>query len=229
MSSELKSFLHSRGVPTSRSTPYHPTGNGQCERFVGSVWKAITLCLESRSLPVQAWEAVLPDALHSLRSLLCTATNCTPHERLFSFPRKSVSGTSMPTWLTTPGKVLLRKFVRNKDESLVQEVELLESNPLYAHIKYPGGKEDTVAIKDLAPSVNDTNETSDGPNISCEDSSYNAPEERLSSRNSIPINGPSTSEDRDRLNSTPLEETHAVEPPRRSNRIRKPPDRFGYS
>jgi len=93
----------SRGVSTSRSTPYHPIGHGQVERYNGIIWKAVRL-------PVQQWEKVLPDVLHSTRSLLSTATNATPHDRFFNFARKSSQGISLLSWLS-PGPVLLRKFV----------------------------------------------------------------------------------------------------------------------
>ena len=33
----------------------------------------------------------------------------------------------------------------------MQEVELIEANPQYAHVRYPNGREDTVATKYLAP------------------------------------------------------------------------------
>ncbi|KAL7644264.1 UNVERIFIED_CONTAM: hypothetical protein RMT77_005091 [Armadillidium vulgare] len=100
---------------------------------------------------MQAWEPVLSDALHYIRSLLCTATNATPHERLFSFPRKTSLGLSIPSWLVEPGSVLLKKYVRCKDDPLVEEVQLLEANPQFAHVRFPNGREDTVSIRDLAP------------------------------------------------------------------------------
>ena len=43
----------------------------------------------------------------------------------------------MPTWLMSPGPVLLRRFVRTKGEPLRDEVELLDANPTYAHVRYP--------------------------------------------------------------------------------------------
>ena len=109
---------------------------------------------------------VLPDALHSIRSLINIVTNETPHERLFNYQRKSATGYSVPTWLSEPGKVLLKRFVKNSkyDPDLI-EVELLEANPQYAYIKYPNGRESTVSLRHLAPiernesaSKNETND-----------------------------------------------------------------------
>ena len=89
--------------------------------------------------------------IHSIRSLLCTATNLTPHERMFSYTRRSACGQSLPTWLSVPGPVYLKRFVRNKNDPLVDEVELLEANPKYAHIRYPDGRETSVSLRHLAP------------------------------------------------------------------------------
>ena len=70
-------------------------------------WKTITLALKERKLPIENWERVMPDALHSIRSLISTSTNETPHERLFRYARRSSSGASVPSWLLLPGPVLL--------------------------------------------------------------------------------------------------------------------------
>lgn len=126
LSKEVREYLTNLGIATSRTTPYHP----QCERYNGIIWKHTLLALASRNLRESQWETVLPEVLHSIRSLLCTATNATPHERLFSYQRRTPSGHSLPTWLSTPGPVLLRRRVRaSKYEPLVDEVELLEANP----------------------------------------------------------------------------------------------------
>ena len=152
LSGDVKQFLLRYGIAASRTTPYNPRGNSQCERYNGIIWNTVRLALESRNLPISAWPSVLPDALHSIRSLLCTATNVTPHERLFAYERRSVSGCALPTWLLQPGEVLLRRFGnRSKYEPLVDTVELLEATPTYAHVKFKDGHEDTVALRHLAP------------------------------------------------------------------------------
>ena len=152
LSSELRSFLHSNGVATSNTTPYNPEGNGQCERYNGTTWKSILLALKTRGLPVECWEQVLPGVLHASRSLLCTATNSTPHERMFKYPRRTSLGNSLPTWLLTPGPVLLKNYYRtSKYQPVVNEVELVDANPNYAKIRYQDGSEANVSIKDLAP------------------------------------------------------------------------------
>ena len=38
-SHELKSWLHSNGVATSRTTSFNPRSNGQCKKFNGTIWK----------------------------------------------------------------------------------------------------------------------------------------------------------------------------------------------
>ena len=153
-SGAIKAFLNSKGVATSHSSIYHPEGNSQVERSIGSVWQAVKLALKSRGLPVHRWEDVLPDVVHSMRSLLCTTSNATPHELFFNFKRKTFCGPSLPTWLMEPGPVLIRNFTRaSKHDNVVQEVDLLHANPAYAKVRYPDGHEATVSLDDLAPTA----------------------------------------------------------------------------
>ena len=95
-------------------------------------------------------------ALSSIRSLLCTATNSTPHDRLLNFPRASVTGIDLPEFLLQPGGTILhRRHVRGKGDPLVQPVKLVQTiTPHYARIEFPDGHMDTVSTHHLAPANN---------------------------------------------------------------------------
>ena len=84
-----------------------------------------------------------------MRSLLCTAINCTPHERMFSHSRKSFNGVSLPSWVK-PGPVYVKCHVCNKNDPLVEEAALIEANSHYAHVKLNDGREINVSLRDLA-------------------------------------------------------------------------------
>ena len=150
LSEEVKQFLTKKGVATSKTSRYNPKCNGQVEKLNGTLWKAIQVTLHSRKLKSSNWEDVLPDALHSIRSLLCTTTNTTPHERLFNYERRSSTGKSIPSWVK-PGPVYVRNHIRNsKNDPPVSQATLVHANPEYAHIRLPSGFETTVSIRDLA-------------------------------------------------------------------------------
>ena len=136
ISKEPREHFTKLGIATSRKTPYNLQGNGQCERYNGIVWKHVKLTLDSRNLPETQWETVLPEVLHSVRSLLCTATNTTPHERHFSYQRRSPNGQSIPSWFAVQVPILL---------------QLMEANPQYAHLRFVDGRESAVSIRDLSP------------------------------------------------------------------------------
>ncbi|XP_076062290.1 uncharacterized protein LOC143037658 [Oratosquilla oratoria] len=156
---------------------------------------------------------VVPEVLHSIRSLLCTATNETPHERFFRFQRRSSFGNGLPTWLLTPGQVLLRRHVRSsKHEPLTDQVELVDVNPMYASVKYPDGRESTVSIRDLAPSP-------ESPTTLAH------PDE---APGNIETPGSPTTQD---VQPHTNHDSHSFTEPtelRRSTRVSKPPDRYGW-
>ena len=105
--------------------------------------------IKGMNLGPHHWEEVLPEALHLMRTLLSTATSTTPHERFLPFPRRSMLGRSLPTWLITPNTVLLKRFVWNKSEPLCDEVELLDANLKTALVRFPEVRESTVSVSDL--------------------------------------------------------------------------------
>ena len=158
-SKALQDFLFQHGVLKSRTTPYHPQGNGQCERINGSILKTINLALQENNLEKSHWEKVLNKSLSSIRSLLCISSNSTPHDRMFKFQRSSVIGCDLPNFLRNNNQeILLKRHIRLKNDPLVDEVKLIETiSPYFAKIQHRNGKIDTVSTSHLAPSVEETN------------------------------------------------------------------------
>jgi len=218
MSKELKDYLHSRGIATSHSTPYHPTGNSQCEWCNQTVWKTVSLILKSRNLGPHLWELILPDALHGVRTLLCTATNASSHERFFPFSRRSMLGRS-PSWTITPGTVLLKKFVRNKSDPLREEVDLLDANPKSALIRFQDGREITVSTSDLTPA---------GRCVDSPDSYESIDDSTADVEPLVPVTSPSkSSQNSEEIDVPPNSVGDSPPALRRSSRMRRPPDVMG--
>ena len=84
---------------------------------------------------------------------------------MFSHARRSCSGTSIPSWLASPGPVLLKRQVRLKNDPLCDEVFLLEANPQYAHVRLQDGRETTVSLRHLAPSGSNQEQEPDLSNV----------------------------------------------------------------
>ena len=95
----LKQFFSSLNIASSHSTQYHPKGNFQCERINQTIWRTVKLLLHEKNL------SEIPQALHCVRSLVCLATNKMPHERMFKFPWRAMTGTAMPSRLLSQGEV----------------------------------------------------------------------------------------------------------------------------
>jgi transposase InsO family protein len=56
MSHEIRHFLAIHAIAQSRTNPYNPQGNGQCERYNGILWKSILLALKTRNRHITKWE-----------------------------------------------------------------------------------------------------------------------------------------------------------------------------
>lgn len=95
ISKDLRTYLSQKGIATSCSTPYHPTGNGHVEGFNGILRKVVRFALRYLNLPDNHWELVLSDVLHSLRSVLFPSTNTTPREQFFAFQHHSTHGSKL--------------------------------------------------------------------------------------------------------------------------------------
>ena len=70
-----------------------------------------------------------------------------------------MNGNTLPSWLK-PDLVFVKKHARNKDKPLVEEAELIEFNPSYAHVRLSNGCETIMSTRDVAPRVqNDASES----------------------------------------------------------------------
>jgi transposase InsO family protein len=155
MSETVTNYCQKKNIAQTRTSPYNPQGNGQCEKYNGLIWKSVLLTTKSQSLKDSQWEQVLPEVLNSIRSLLCTATNSTPHERLFNYSRKSALGSSIPSWLLEAKTVLIRRHVRtNKNDPLTDRAEIVQVNPHNAIVRFENGRETSVSLRDIAPFSN---------------------------------------------------------------------------
>uniref|UniRef100_UPI00358F56FA uncharacterized protein n=1 Tax=Myxine glutinosa TaxID=7769 RepID=UPI00358F56FA len=181
LSQEVRGYLLQNNVASSYTTPYRPQANGQIERFNRIIWRAVVLNLRTLGWGLDKWAWSLPAALNSIRALLCTATNQTPHERLFHHPRSSGCIRSLPSWLAEPGPAYLKWAVRtSKYDPLVDKVQVLQANPEHARVMTADGRESTVSVRHLAPcGVTDPYKESDGPIYETMDSSDTSVTERL--------------------------------------------------
>ena len=140
--------------------------------------------------------------------------------QMFTFPRKSSFGESIPSWLSNPGPVLLRRHNRqSKFDPFVEEVELLEANPSYAHIRHCNGRETTVSLRDLAPCAETIEKhliEHSPPDESCRNTEVTHAE-RPSCDEIITNDGTSNGQEYVQQNVLPL---------RRSTRERRPPARY---
>ena len=153
LSREFVSFMHKLRIPTNKTSVYHPPSNGQCEKYNDVIWSDVKLALKEQNLSITKWENVLPQVLHYVRSLLCTTTNTTPHERFLNFQRRSVLGIPAPSWLSSTGTVLVRRHNRqSKYDSLVEEADLIHATRQYAHVRvrFRNGRETTVSLRNVA-------------------------------------------------------------------------------
>lgn len=95
-----------------------------------------------------------PGTVISISFLLCTTSNAIPQERLFAYSRRLFTGASIPSWLCKPVPVLVKRHaVDSKADLYAAEVELLQANLQCAYIWYPDGREISVSVKHLAPTV----------------------------------------------------------------------------
>lgn len=127
----LKRLCSLYGVEKSRTTPYHPEGNGQCERFNRTLYDLL------RTLPPESkrkWPQHLPEVLFAYNTTEHQSTGFSPYELMFGqkphLPVDSLLGTfqeepghnSFQDWVEEHKRHLNTVYAQAK-EKLLQAVE----------------------------------------------------------------------------------------------------------
>ena len=153
-----------------------------------------------------------------------------PHEQMVLFECRLSFDTSVPTWLSSPGSVYLKRHIcTSKYDPVVDKVYLLHATPIYALVRLPNGRETIVSLKDVSPctsadsdyiiNIGIANKKSKNVNVNLNDVSNGS---NIQNEN---IEG----NDREKINKeeSPNINSDVAPVPRRSTRIRKAVDRYG--
>ncbi|PAA74169.1 hypothetical protein BOX15_Mlig001265g14 [Macrostomum lignano] len=112
------------GVKKTRTSAYHPSGNGQVERFNGFLKNSLRTYLVQKGQ--NAWEEYLPSALMAYRSTVQASTGYTPYYMLH--------GQEMPLGFEP-------EDLRRKTDSCPLFVQEIKQNLLHAHERIREGRE----------------------------------------------------------------------------------------
>ena len=132
------SFMHNLQILTSKTSVYNPAFNGQCEKYNNIICSGVKLAIKNQNLVISKREVVLLQILHYVCSLLCTATDSTPHKRFFN----SVLGISTPSWLkkafsNDPSQAKIHQLILNMIRSLLSchmwKINLFVENLIVTH------------------------------------------------------------------------------------------------
>ena len=158
MSQELKHYLTNHEIASSKRTLYHSTRNAQSVRTNQTIWRTAKLFSHTYKELENCRETDLPEALHVC--FLFYALHATTLERFLGFNRRSMAARALPSFFIQPGPALFRRFVRSKSDSVVEEVEFLDTNQSFSHVRFANRRELTVSTEDFAPNpVDDTKAT----------------------------------------------------------------------
>ena len=216
MSDELLRFFLNKGITTSR-TSLLPSLQWSDEKIQWYNLEGGNYGSQNPWPPL--WHVDTMFSLMPYIHYVLLATNCSPHERLLKYIRLSSVGGSVPSWLITPGPVLLKHHVyTSKDDPLVDEVEVLQANPQYAHIRYAAGRETTLSIRHLVPLPEDTRIHDVLPAPDVQEDSCSTHGDELLHEDVGDVRAPEA----------PVVSDSGDEPLRRSVYHRQPPDRLNF-
>jgi len=66
----IKELCENLEIKKTRSSPYHPEGNGSAERAIGSIKTLVSLMCESRKINIEEWDILIHEAVlaHNTRT-----------------------------------------------------------------------------------------------------------------------------------------------------------------
>ena len=110
----IKELCDIAGVEKSRTTPYHPMGNGQCERFNQTLLKMLGTLEDYQK---SDWKAYIPTLVHAYNATFDDSTDYSPYFLMFGrHPRLAVDaflGLS-PDVLSAPSQTEYVKKLRER-------------------------------------------------------------------------------------------------------------------
>uniref|UniRef100_A0A5S6QU77 RNA-directed DNA polymerase n=1 Tax=Trichuris muris TaxID=70415 RepID=A0A5S6QU77_TRIMR len=68
------------GTEKTRTTPYHPSGNGQAERMNRTVWNMLAKTIKPNE---KNWDVILPKVMMTYRATVHSSTGQTPYRMMF--------------------------------------------------------------------------------------------------------------------------------------------------
>ena len=76
-----------------------------------------------------------------------------PNDKFFQLTRRLMFGTIALSWISELEPVYVRKYVRDKYDPKVGEMDLLHANQNHAVVRCPESREVTVSARDVAPTA----------------------------------------------------------------------------